>query len=74
MHVASVICVNIPPLHARVKIISDTYLQFSSAESKYFDQHAHMHILINAFVIPSAITILLSGRLVSDDMQICLDV
>ena len=42
-------------LHARVKIISDTCLQFSSAESKYLDQHAHMHMLINAFAIPSAI-------------------
>ena len=34
------------PLHARVKIISLTCLQFSSVESKYLDQHAHMHMLI----------------------------
>ena len=27
------------PLHARVKIIRDRFLQFSSAESKYLDQH-----------------------------------
>ena len=45
------------PLHAKVKIISDTCLQFSSAESMYLDQHAHIHMLINAFAILSAITI-----------------
>ena len=47
------------PLDARVEIISDTCLQFSSVESKYMylNQHAHMHMLINAFAIPSAITI-----------------
>ena len=62
------------PLHARVKIISHTCLQFSSAESNYLDQRVHMHMLINAFAIPSAFTILLSGRLLSDDIQTRLDV
>ena len=61
-------------LHATVKIISDKCLQFSSAESNYLDQHAHMHMLINAFAIPSAITIQLSGPLVSDDIQTRLNV
>ena len=45
------------PLHARGEIISNTCLQFLYAESKYLDQHAHMHMLINAFAIPSAIKI-----------------
>ena len=52
VHVTSVIYVNLP-----VKIISDTCLQFSSAENKYLDQHVHIHMLINAFAIPSAIMI-----------------
>ena len=33
-----------------------------------------MHMLINAFAIPSAITIKLSGRLVSGDIQTGLEV
>ena len=45
------------PLHARVKIISDMCLQICVCGSKYLDQHALMHMFINAFAIPSAIMI-----------------
>ena len=36
-------------------------LHYASAGRKDLDQHAHLRRLINAFAIPSAITIKLSG-------------
>ena len=45
------------PLHARVKIISDVCATMRLRKVKYLDQHAHMHMVINAFAIPCAITI-----------------
>ena len=44
---------SIYPFARWIKLISDMCLQ----ESKYLDQHAHMHMLIYAFAIPCAITI-----------------
>ena len=78
VRLTSVIYVNLPLCMLEIKLYYAKHVcNYASTESKYLDQHAHMHMLINAFAIPSAIMIIRFScrtcHLVSDDIQTRLD-